>query len=463
MLAGALAVLPLAGASWLTVWLFRSLDGAVVGLLPGGLRPEAWSPVPLPGFGLAVGLLATTLLGMLSAGFIGRFLLYLAERRLIARVPFVGALYGGLKRTFGALLREKGGAFRRAVAVQCPHRGLWTVAFATAAPPPPLRPHLPADATGIFLPAVPNPTTGFLLFLSESETRPLDLPVESALRMVVSGGVIASDSGRAPRRGERADGPAARVRRSVRRRFLAGVLVGAPVLLTIWICLWLVSLFDGLAAGLLPASAPVLTPWLELPGVGIAVVLLALMLTGMLLGGLAGDILLSRLDAALSRVPVLGSFHSALKTLLEGLLSPRGQAFRRAVLFEYPREGVWAIGLVTAESDPLLSGGGGGEGESGGGGGGEGEVGGGGGDGGGMISVFMPTTPNPTTGFFLMVPRERAVPLSVGPEEAFRMVLSVGLSGEEEEGDAPGGGRRRRGRRARGALRVVEPGGAPGA
>lgn len=409
VITGALVAVPAVCALWLTLWLFRGLDGRLLSLFPDSWRPEVWAPYPLPGFGLFLGVLAMTLLGWVSAGFLGRFFAAQLEREVITRLPVVGSLYFGLKQAFSAIFREKGTAFRRVVALRAPHEGVWTLALATAPPPPALLAHLPADSTGLFLPAVPNPTTGFLLFASEKDLHTLSMPVEQGIRLIVSGGIITPDALEA----EPQPRPVGSLFRVIRRKFIGGILVGAPVFLTLWICWQVISWFDNLVGPLFPPLYVSLNPWVEIPGMGIVLMLLFLFVLGFLVRGWLGHLLTTRLNMLLSHIPFVGPLHSALRSLMEAFFSPKGKAFRSAVLFPYPRPGIWAIGFITAEENSAIHKDLGDQ---------------------DTVNVFMPTTPNPTTGFFMMVPRSQLRYPKMSVEDAFRLVLSIGLSGTEGKG-----------------------------
>jgi uncharacterized membrane protein len=194
--------------------------------------------------------------------------------------------------------------------------------------------------------------------------------------------------------------------------FVAGLLVWLPLTITIWVLWQLLSVFDGIfraVIGALDAVAPSLQPLLDnlarTPGLGVVVVVAAILLTGLLVANFVGQWWLRQWDSVIARIPIVKSIYSSVKQVSDTLFSSNGNAFRQAVMVQYPRAGSWTIAFVTGQP--------GGEvarhlpGEH--------------------ISVYVPTTPNPTSGFFLMVPRAEVVELSMSVDEALKYVISMGV------------------------------------
>ncbi len=194
--------------------------------------------------------------------------------------------------------------------------------------------------------------------------------------------------------------------------FVAGLLVWLPLTTTIWVLWQLLSVFDGIfraIVGALGAVAPPLQPLLErlahMPGLGVVVVVAAILLTGVLVANMVGQWWLRQWDSVIARIPIVKSIYSSVKQVSDTLFASNGNAFRQAVMVEYPRRGSWTIGFVTGAP--------GGEvaqhlpGEH--------------------ISVYVPTTPNPTSGFFLMLPRSEVVELAMSVDEALKYVISMGV------------------------------------
>lgn len=197
-----------------------------------------------------------------------------------------------------------------------------------------------------------------------------------------------------------------------KRLFVAGLLVWLPLTITIWVLWQLLSVFDGVframvaaVGALAPSLAPGLNRLVDIPGVGVAAVLAAILLTGLLVANIVGQWWLARWDALMARIPIVKSIYSSVKQVSDTLFASDGHAFRQAVLVQYPRAGSWTVAFVTGtpggEVAAKLPG--------------------------DHISVYVPTTPNPTSGFFLMVPRAEVVELAMSVDAALKYVISIGV------------------------------------
>ena len=409
LITGALFALPIGLTLWIVVLLFRLADNAALALLFPTLADPRALPFVFPGLGLALTLALITLLGAISAGVLGRFFLTTAEKLFLDRLPVVRNLYKTSKQVARTILSEHSKAFREAALLRYPHESAWSIAFVSARPHPEVRRLLGQDITTLFLPAVPNPTTGFLLFAEPQQWRRLDMSLEDALKFVVSGGIV-------QRRG-RPD-PAASARRSerhfgqwARKHFLGGLLIGLPVFFTLWLC-WQIAVFlDNLLRPLLPGALLPSNPWIALPGVGI-------LMTFVLVAG--AWLARARLDRThyfaacrgfTGACAVCGRGVFGVEMILDSAFSRSALAFRESVLFEYPHPGVWGIGFLTSDESEALRRSMGSDAEE-------------------MVNIFFPTTPNPTTGFFLVVPRSRVKVMEISLEEAFKLVLSIGTSAD---------------------------------
>lgn len=192
----------------------------------------------------------------------------------------------------------------------------------------------------------------------------------------------------------------------LRTYFFAGIVVIAPISITIYLAWMLVSFVDARVTPLLPArfNPETYLPF-ALPGLGVVVAVLALILIGAATAGFLGRLLNSALDAVVTRMPVLRTIYGAIKQIIETVLANRSAAFREAVLIEYPRRGIWTIGLVTGTIEGDIREQAGGD----------------------VVNVFVPTTPNPTSGFLLFIPRSDVVPLSMSVEDALKLIISGGI------------------------------------
>jgi uncharacterized membrane protein len=199
----------------------------------------------------------------------------------------------------------------------------------------------------------------------------------------------------------------------VRRYLIAGLLAWLPLAITIWVLSWLLGVTDGLFAWFLDAAGAVLPAstqvWIarlrHVPFLSVIVLALAMLATGVFVTNIFGQWWVTQWDGLLSRIPIVKSIYNSVKQVSDTLFSTSGNAFREAVLVQYPRQGTWTIAFVTGRP---------------------------GGEvarhlGGDWLSVYVPTTPNPTSGFFLMVPRADVVELQMSVDQALKYVISMGV------------------------------------
>lgn len=193
-LAGILVTGPIAFTLWITWSIIDFIDRAVSHLVPTSYNPATYFPFDIPGFGLVVAVVALTLIGWLTAGYAGRLLLRLSDR-VMKRMPVVRGIYSALKQIFETVLAKRSNTFREVVLVEWPRRGMWTVAFVTAQGEGELKSNVAPDSIGIYVPTTPNPTSGYLVYVSREEVVPLSMSVEEGIKLVVSGGIIAPERG----------------------------------------------------------------------------------------------------------------------------------------------------------------------------------------------------------------------------------------------------------------------------
>ena len=188
-LAGILVTAPLGITGYLAWIIVGFIDHSVTPLVPEQYNPETYLPFSLPGLGVLILILALTLIGALTAGLLGRWLVHTGER-LLNRMPVIRSFYSALKQIFQTVLAQQSNAFREAVLVEYPRRGIWAIAFITGTTQGEVQNLTKQETVNIFLPTTPNPTSGFLLFVPKDDVVSLDMSVEEAIKMVISGGIV---------------------------------------------------------------------------------------------------------------------------------------------------------------------------------------------------------------------------------------------------------------------------------
>lgn len=192
----------------------------------------------------------------------------------------------------------------------------------------------------------------------------------------------------------------------LRGYFLTGIIVTAPVGLTFYVSFLFIGFIDAKVRNIIPVQYHYdnILPF-EIPGLGLLFVFIMLTFIGFLTAGLIGRYIIKLGERIIARLPIIRSVYGALKQIFESVLKTSSKSFREVVLIEYPRKGIWAIGFITGDTkgevqDSLK------------------EV---------LVNVFLPTTPNPTSGFLLFVPRKDLKVLNMNVEEGIKMVISGGI------------------------------------
>ncbi|KGP64395.1 membrane protein [Legionella norrlandica] len=192
---------------------------------------------------------------------------------------------------------------------------------------------------------------------------------------------------------------------SIRAYLIAGLIVWLPIFVTIVVLRFIIEMLDGTLALLPTAYQPEQLLGVHVPGLGVLFSLILLLVTGVVATNFLGQRLVIWGESLLAKIPLVRSIYNTAKQVIHAIFSTNSQAFRKAVLIEYPRAGLWTIafqtGTVISEIKNKSQ-------ED-------------------MMSVFVPTTPNPTSGFMLMLPRQDAIELDISIEEALKLVISLGV------------------------------------
>jgi uncharacterized membrane protein len=189
LIAGLLVWVPLGITIWVLHLLVSTLDQTLL-LIPESLRPEALFGFRIPGLGVVLSFGLLLLTGAIAANFFGARLIQMWEA-LLGRIPFVKSIYSSVKQVSDTLLSDSGNAFRKALLVEFPYPGSWTIAFQTGLPALSVAAHLPSEHVSVYVPTTPNPTGGYFVMLPVSRVHELDMTVDEALKYIISMGVVA--------------------------------------------------------------------------------------------------------------------------------------------------------------------------------------------------------------------------------------------------------------------------------
>jgi uncharacterized membrane protein len=192
LIAGLLVWVPLGITIWVLVFLVTTLDQTLL-LLPESLRPEAVVGFHIPGLGVVLSFAILFLTGAIAANFFGARLIHMWEA-LLGRIPFVKSIYSSVKQVSDTLFSDSGTAFRKALLVEFPYPGSWTIAFLTGSPASSIATDLAEEHVSVYVPTTPNPTSGYFVMLPKSRVHELDMTVDEALKYIISMGVVAPKS-----------------------------------------------------------------------------------------------------------------------------------------------------------------------------------------------------------------------------------------------------------------------------
>ena len=191
----------------------------------------------------------------------------------------------------------------------------------------------------------------------------------------------------------------------MKKYFITGLLIWVPLAITVWVLALIVRTMDQSLLLLPEVARPEHILGFYIPGIGVVLTLMVVFLTGLFTANILGQKLVQFWEGILSRIPVVKSLYYSVKQVSDTLFSSNGEAFRKALLVEYPRKGIWTIAFLTGQP---------------------------GGDvvntlRGEYVSVYVPTTPNPTSGFFLMMPKADVVELDMSVDTALKYIISMGV------------------------------------
>ncbi len=203
----------------------------------------------------------------------------------------------------------------------------------------------------------------------------------------------------------------------MRNYFITGVIVTAPIALTVYLSWQFIAWIDDAITPLIPAryNPESYLPF-SIPGLGLLVVFIFLTFVGFITAGLFGRSVIRAGERIVDRMPVIRSIYSGLKQVFETIFSQKSQSFRQAVLVEWPRREIWTVAFVTADTNGEIARHRGPD----------------------HVTIYVPTTPNPTSGYMMVVPKQDVIYLDMSVEEALKMVISMGVVSSEEDDNTDG-------------------------
>ena len=185
---GLLIWIPLVITIWVLKLVVDVLDQSLL-LLPTALHTERWLGVHIPGLGAILTVLIVFLTGVFATNFFGAQLIELWHE-ILHRIPVVNSIYSSVKQISDTLFSSSGQAFRKALLVQWPQEGMWTIAFLTGTPGGGVAMHVPPDSVAVYVPTTPNPTGGYFVIIARKNVIELDMSVDQALKYIISMGVV---------------------------------------------------------------------------------------------------------------------------------------------------------------------------------------------------------------------------------------------------------------------------------
>ncbi|EAU42923.1 hypothetical protein FP2506_08776 [Fulvimarina pelagi HTCC2506] len=199
-LTGFIVCAPLAITAWITWSFMQWTDSWVKPYIPTQFLPDSYLPFAIPGFGLIVALMIITMIGFLTANFIGRTIVKWGET-VLGRMPLVRTVYTALKQIFETVLADRSSSFKTAGLMEYPRKGVWAIVLIATTAKGEVAKVLSdqgEEMLAVFMPPTPNPTSGFLMFVPKEDVRILKMSIEQALKLVVSSGLVTGDEKTAP-------------------------------------------------------------------------------------------------------------------------------------------------------------------------------------------------------------------------------------------------------------------------
>ena len=188
LLTGLLIWIPLVITAWVLKLIVDSLDQVLL-LLPREFQTENWLGLHVPGMGVVMTLVIVLVTGLFATNLLGARLVYLWHD-ILHRIPVVNSIYSSVKQISDTLFSSSGQAFRKALLVQWPHQGMWTIAFLTGRPGSDIASHLEGEHLSVYVPTTPNPTGGYFVIVARKDVIELDMSVDAALKYIISMGVV---------------------------------------------------------------------------------------------------------------------------------------------------------------------------------------------------------------------------------------------------------------------------------
>lgn len=185
---GLLVIVPMALTAYI-LWVIITMMDGLLNLLPPRLRPTAYLPFPIPGLGLIMTVFLILFVGLITRSVLGKKLVGIGEW-IVGKIPMVRSIYQATKQLTEAIFLPKSDSFRNVVLIQYPRKGIYSLGFVTGVSKGEIQGKTPSKVINVFVPTTPNPTSGYYILVPEEDTIPLDMTVEDAFKLIISGGMV---------------------------------------------------------------------------------------------------------------------------------------------------------------------------------------------------------------------------------------------------------------------------------